>query len=954
MERADEYGPAEEDHSVKIYTNKNILHAAALAAYTFIIIHIQFYILCLGQMSPARILSQILVLVVLIVICPFLLTGVRRFSIPVKDRAKSADKTRHVGTKTGIVWGISCFILAFIILYYWYQAYYPGVFSTESVVQYKQALAGKYSGDSPLLQTWITFVLPIRLTGKASSVVLFQIAEYAVVIAYMSYVLFQYGGKIVSAVAFLYVIINPATGCMAVCPWDDTTFAMCAVLLMTLGLQIHMTDGKWLASKRAVVFFTVVLLVTTLVKHTGFLFTLPYLIAVLIRIDNKKKIRLIIYFILGVDLIGGSIFPMLQDGEASYKIGTFSIPMTMEELQGTDLVYAIDGTADWGIWPGLAENDLGLELQENGRRDLLAQYTEYSRNSGLKYLFWYIGIINLTVVIAALGKGGVKSLYALPLLCYNFGSMFLRAGSEFRYFYLSFPILPVLIFLLFGEKRNVQGDIEKTEGITVGLSGISWSYAVAILYTFILFALNFIMVFNINFWSDEGYSIMLSRMSFTEMINATAGDVHPPLYYILLQIICRIMGFQWISYRLLSIIPYGIILCFALTVIWKRFGKEEALILITCSSLLNTAIDYNVQTRMYSWGALFVLMSFYCMRGILEQNRMRDYAGFVVMSLGAAYTHYYCLISVAFFYLVLLLVAAVRKKEYLAKVLGACVITVIAYMPWFFILLQTFMRTSEGYWMTEIPSLKECMLYLFSSRCEEILLAVFLAATVGLITYETGILQLRKLREGQFPVLIKVSAFHMSRDIVWMTAGLVSIIGTALTGIAVSRVFRPMFSVRYVYPISAVAWLILGISLSKCRKKAVCAAVIVVLIVRNCLPFYLENYQWQKYCEDKLRAVLDVTEEISGDDVILTDALLMNWTIINTYYPGIPHREFMTGDMGVLQEYDEYWLFLENEIDSNEAQLLKESGYEIAERVSDGNLGRMTVYIYEVKKALGE
>lgn len=152
------------------------------------------------------------------------------------------------------------------------------------------------------------------------------------------------------------------------------------------------------------------------------------------------------------------------------------------------------------------------------------------------------------------------------------------------------------------------------------------------------------------------------------------------------------MDFQWISYRLLSMIPYGIILCFALTVIRKRFEKEAELILITCSSLINTAIDYNVQTRMYSWGALFVLMSSYCLRCILEYNRIRDYTGFVMMSLAAAYTHYYCLISVAFFYLVLLLIAAARRKEYLARVLGACVITVVAYLPCFFKWLQTFMR----------------------------------------------------------------------------------------------------------------------------------------------------------------------------------------------------------------------------------------------------------------------
>ena len=789
---------------------------------------------------------------------------------------------------------------------------------------------------------------------------LFQITEYAAVIAYMCYVLFQYGGKIVSTAAFLIVMLNPATGCMAVSPWEDTTFAMCAVLLMTLGLQIHMTGGKWLKSKRTLVFFVLVLLITTLVRHMGILFTFPFLIAVLICVDSKKKIRFIIFFVLAIDLIRGGLYPLLQDGVEVYGMGSMRVPMTVEEFQETDLVYALDGVADWGIWPGIAENDLGMELQESSRRDLLVRYTEYSRNTGIKYLFWYVGVINLVVMIIALGKGGVKSLYALPLLCYNFGSMFLQAGSEYRYFYMSFPVLPVLLFLLLGEKEGERKEVEGSERVAVSIFDkgtsehrkISHTYVTAVLYTLILFALNFIMVYNSNFWSDEGYSIMLSRMSFSDMLNATASDVHPPLYYVLLQIICRIMGFRWISYRLLSIIPYGIMLIFALTEIWKKFGKEAALILITCSSLLNTAVEYNVQTRMYSWGALFVLMSFYCLRGILEHNRIIDYAGFVVMSLGAAYTHYYCLISVAFFYLVLLVAAAVRRKEYLVRVIASCAVTVAAYLPWFIILLQTFMRTTKWYWMTDIPSLKECMLYLFSSSSEKVFLMIFIVSTVVLVVFETGILRCGKVEKRRIPVLLSMSNFHINRDVVWIAAGWFSILGTALTGIVVSNIFRPMFSVRYVYPVSTVAWLMLGIILSKCRKKRVCAAIIVLLTVRGCLPFCVKSYQLQKYYEDKLKAVLEATEEISLNDIILTDVPLMDWTIINTYYPGVIHRGFTAENMGMLLEYEDYWLFLGTEMDDEKVQLLEESGYEAVERVNDGNLGRMMVYIYEVKKEM--
>lgn len=97
-----------------------------------------------------------------------------------------------------------------------------------------------------------------------------------------------------------------------------------------------------------------------------------------------------------------------------------------------------------------------------------------------------------------------------------------------------------------------------------------------------------------------------------------------------------------------------------------------------------------------------------------------------------------------------------------------------------------------------------------------------------------------------------------------------------------------------------------------------------------------------------------MTEEIAANDVILTDAPLMDWTIINTYYPGVCHGVFTAENMGVLQWYDDYWLFLGNEMDADKALFLEECGYEVTERINDGNLGRMTVYIYEVNRVTNE
>ncbi|MCS7001252.1 MAG: hypothetical protein NZ518_00235, partial [Dehalococcoidia bacterium] len=37
-----------------------------------------------------------------------------------------------------------------------------------------------------------------------------------------------------------------------------------------------------------------------------------------------------------------------------------------------------------------------------------------------------------------------------------------------------------------------------------------------------------------SLWYDEGFSVFLARHAVADIIRLTAGDIHPPLYYVLL------------------------------------------------------------------------------------------------------------------------------------------------------------------------------------------------------------------------------------------------------------------------------------------------------------------------------------------------------------------------------------------------------------------------------------
>ena len=116
---------------------------------------------------------------------------------------------------------------------------------------------------------------------------------------------------------------------------------------------------------------------------------------------------------------------------------------------------------------------------------------------------------------------------------------------------------------------------------------------------------------------------------------------------------------------------------------------------------------------MYSLGAFFVLAAYLALHNILHSGKTSDWVIFSVASLCAAYTHYYALISVAFFYLALLSLLPQDKSSF-KKILITYCVAVVVYLPWLLVLLPTFKRAAADWWSTFIPSPINCIGFFFN------------------------------------------------------------------------------------------------------------------------------------------------------------------------------------------------------------------------------------------------
>jgi 4-amino-4-deoxy-L-arabinose transferase-like glycosyltransferase len=474
----------------------------------------------------------------------------------------------------------------------------------------------------------------------------------------------------------------------------------------------------------------------------------------------------------------------------------------------------------------------------------------------------------------------------------------------------------------------------------------------AVLYTIALFLLNFIRIFDNNFWGDESFSILLSKMSVSQMIQATAADVHPPLYYLLLIGGYRLFGEHGWTFHVVSILPYAVTLIFIMTVIWKEFGKTTAIFMVTFVSLLPTAVTYNVEVRMYSLAALFMLWSYYAFYRILTKGNKGSYVLFVLTSLCAAYTHYYAMMSVAFFYLALL-VLVVMKKLKLRSLIVVYAATITGYAPWLLAMLGAFKRTSESFWMTGFPTFKEGCLYFFSSNktwysCLMLLIAFLLV--VGIVAFESKVITVQ-CAQKKTEITISTPYEKLTAKSFWLVWGLIASFGTIVLGELISILIRPAFTLRYLYPVVIVMWLVFSVAISHFEwiKKYV-APILLMLTLLICTKQYVSVYRAEKSTTENCDATLKFMQStIKDEDVLLTNGSHLNWTVLECYLPEISHQ-YISAGYDAFDEDTTYWLVWVDDLSESELEWLDAANYTPTEVYHVGVLGSNYFHLYQLEQ----
>lgn len=309
------------------------------------------------------------------------------------------------------------------------------------------------------------------------------------------------------------------------------------------------------------------------------------------------------------------------------------------------------------------------------------------------------------------------------------------------------------------------------------------------------------------FWYDEAFTSVIVQLPVAQLLTATAGDVHPPLYYLLLKLWGMVAGYTPFGLRQFSAICAVVALWQVeqLTVVYN-LERRVKLTVMALAAFSPVMIYYAGEARMYALLTVLVL-------GAWLAILRRQWALASLATLAMLYTHNYGLVYGACLGLVAVGRAVIQPRERyeagkdhewsgtdLPQVLLAMGLPVLLYLPWFgFGLWSQFGKmTTASHWLNHV-------------------------SVWGQILGTTSLLMASKAPSG-INVLLSALVVGLTPPVLWSTLKakrldwLVMALGPLALAAGIS-LFRVIYLTRALQVVLPAVYLIIGSALWKTRRE---------------------------------------------------------------------------------------------------------------------------------------
>lgn len=406
-----------------------------------------------------------------------------------------------------------------------------------------------------------------------------------------------------------------------------------------------------------------------------------------------------------------------------------------------------------------------------------------------------------------------------------------------------------------------------------------------------------------DIWYDEVFSLMFAKGSVSDIVRATARDVHPPLYYIYLKaftfLFTKIMGegYFFIAAKSASLIPFAALLIVDIVYIRKRFGLFASGVFSLFLSVMPQIPVYYLEIRMYSLSLLFVTLLVLVAERLVngdvsgadsqplghlntkdvpyrEKRHQWLYAAFWLLGILTAYTQYYACIAVIGIYVVTIILLLLKRddcgKKGAAWILFGAILSCVMYLPWIPVLLDQMKNISGSYWIQPltIRSIAGCVKFVTLPEGNTSKNAY---VCVGLMLFSILAAFLMSLKKGD-------SRKKLWRYFFIMTSPAVFVV---ISGFILSALGTPIFVYRYLIPTLGAFWLFIAIILDKAIDRIWPFLLIIPFILVGEMNIKGFCYEEQKKVDAAPKA-FEAINEIPENSVIITN--FDHVTAVISYY----------------------------------------------------------------------
>lgn len=394
-------------------------------------------------------------------------------------------------------------------------------------------------------------------------------------------------------------------------------------------------------------------------------------------------------------------------------------------------------------------------------------------------------------------------------------------------------------------------------------------YAFVIVYSLIWATLTCFRADNSAFEQAETWSIWLSHEPIDSLIRYTANGVHPPLYYLLFKGAYTLFGDETFIYRMVSVVSYLLLLVLINSYVMLKWGSGNAFLMVTLLSLMPNCVTTNIESSMYEYAMLFVACTYMLMYYAIRTHKKRYYSGVAISAILAAYTHYYALLAVILIYAGMIAYSIVRYhceqdfRRTLLKPLISLGLFIIYCTPWNGFVIKMLISKNKSEWIQSVPSVGKALIYPYDA---ELFITIILSAVTLFLITAVSLAFFNVVKE---PFYLRV---RISKEFIWwLYIGIATVILTITIGSVFSIIFKPLFTIRCMYPCIAIIWLILIACISKIKNRGAIGLLLGVLVLIVQTRPYISTIKVERLNNTRITNTFDRL----GKNGALTDSLVV-------------------------------------------------------------------------------